>query len=474
MKTTYQIYFLLLIGVILVGCNSDKSINDEQGMYLKVSQRIDSLANEFLSQGNTVGFTIAILKNEDTLYNNGFGFIDTLRENGVNSETIFNLASISKLIGSAIVMKLVEEEVLSLDDSLEKLFPEFPNKDQARKIKLRHLISMTSGLKEYAPEIDSIFLASRIPPSKSDLLNFFSRQKLDFEPGQFYRYSNSGFVLLPFILERATNETYEELIERIINKPSGLNIKLITESQFDPNTSQFFEISNDKVNYRPHWSWLRGDGGMTATAIELAHVPALLMNEKIINSSSFKQMTSLTKLYDDLYSDYGFGVANGNFEGLDLWGHSGADKSFWSMMYYFPEQELTIVTFVNTNNTFYDAKELFIRVALNIFGKETPNYTEAEVTNYDKQTYIGKYLRPGDAQNQIIEITLSEKDNHLYYTYDGKIESGVKMYHLGDDEFWIEKWPTDRMKFVKDKENRILAFKEYYAGYFSQLRKKIK
>lgn len=463
----------MLIGVMLTSCDSNKFVKNEVGKNSKVSQQIDSLAFEFLSQGNTAGFSIAILKNEDTLYNKGFGFIDTLRENEANSETIFNLASISKLIGSVIVMKLVEDEVLSLEDSLEKLLPEFPNKDQAKKIKLRHLISMTSGLKEYAPEIDSIFLASGIPPSKINLLNFFSRQELDFEPGQFYRYSNSGFVLLPFILERATNETYEELIERIINKPTGLNIKLIAESQFDPNTSQFFEISNDKVNYRPHWSWIRGDGGMSATAIELVHLPALLMNEKIINNSSFNQMTSATKLNDELFSDYGLGVANGNFEGLDLWGHSGADKSYWSMMYYFPEKELTIVTFVNTNNSFYDAKELFIRVALSVFGKETPNYIEAEVTNYDRQIYIGKYLRPGDSQNQIIEIALSEKDNHLYYTYDGKLENGVKMYHLGDDEFWIEKWPTDRMKFIKNKENKVLAFKEYYAGYFSQLRKKI-
>ena len=464
---------LVIIGIILAQCDVKDPKRNTGEPRPSLSQKIDSIAYEFLSHKKTVGFSIAILKNNDTLYNKGFGFSDTLSIRKTNTGTIFNLASISKLVGSIIALKIAQEGMLSLDQTLEELLPEFPNKEHARKIRLRHLMSMSSGLKEYAPKFDSIYLASAIPPSQTDLLHFFSQQNLDFEPGQFYKYSNSGFYLLPLILERATGETYESLIERVINGPTGLHIRLFSESQFDSNTSQFFEIHDGKIEFRPIWSWIRGDGGMSATAIELAHVPLFLRSGIIINRASFGQMISPTRINDDLYSDYGLGVKNGSFEGSRMWGHSGADKTYWSMMYFFPESEITIVTMVNTNNTSYDARELFVRVALTVLKKETPDYTESEMEDYNRQMYIGNYFRPGDPTSQQVEITMKEEDNHLYYVYDGRMENGERMYCIGVDEFWIEKWPTDRVKFVRNKDGKILALKEYYAGYFAQLRRKI-
>lgn len=469
----YKIKLLFILGLAFANCRSNDISDGAKDELPALSQKIDSIAFKFLSQDKTVGFSIAILQNKDTLYNSAFGYTDTLRSQQTTPSTIFNLASISKLLGSIMVMKLVEEGKLSLDQSLVELLPDFPNTDQAKKIKLRHLISMTSGLKEYAPEMDSVYRTTGRPPTLTDLLAFFSRQRLDFEPGQFYKYSNSGFVLLPAILERATNISFEDLIDSILNKPTGLRIKLLSESQFDPNTSQHFEIQNGELAFRPFWSWIRGDGGLSASAIELAQIPFLLKDGTIINDTSFGQMIAPTKLKDDLLSGYGLGVKHGNFEGSRFWGHSGADKSFWSMMFFFPERDLTIVTLVNTNNTPYDAKELFTRVALATLNKETPNYKGSESENLDRQAYLGKYLRPGDTVDRIMKIVFNEKDNHLYYTYDGKVENGQKMYYLGNDEFWIEKWPTDRVKFARNSKEKVVALKEYYTGYFSQMRMKI-
>jgi len=470
----YKIKLLFILGLAFANCRSNDISDGAKDEFSALSQKIDSIAFKFLSQDKTVGFSIAILKNKDTLYNRGFGYTDTLRSRETTPGTIFNLASISKLLGSIMVMKLVEEGKLSLDQTLAELLPDFLNTDQAKKIKLRHLISMTSGLKEYAPEMDSVYRTTGKPPTLTDLLAFFSRQRLDFEPGQFYKYSNSGFVLLPAILERATNISFEDLIDSILNKPTGLHIKLLSDSQFDPNTSQHFEIQNGKLAFRPFWSWIRGDGGLSASAIELAQIPFLLRDGTIINEASFQQMIAPTKLKDNLLSGYGLGVKNGNFEGSKFWGHSGADKSFWSMMFFFPERDLTIVTLVNTNNTPYDAKELFSQVALVTLNKEIPNYKASEKEEVDRQAYIGKYLRPGDAVDRTMRIVWSEADEHLYYTYDGKVGNGQKMYYLGNDEFWIERWPTDRVKFARNSNNEVIALKEYYTGYFSQMRMKVK
>lgn len=137
-----------------------------------------------------------MLAEGDTLYNKGFGYTDTLREKLVNTNTVFNLASISKLVGSIMILKLVEKGVLSLDQTLGELIPDYPNAMQASKIKLRHLISMTSGLKEYAPHFDSLYINEGTSPEDQDVVDFLARNALEFEPGTFYRYCNSGFKLI--------------------------------------------------------------------------------------------------------------------------------------------------------------------------------------------------------------------------------------------------------------------------------------
>ncbi len=473
MRPSTQLIILPALAVMLTACGPSKAPTPKAPHRTSLIAKLDSIAHDFLAQGKTMGFSIAILKDDDTLYNKGFGFMDTLRTKETNTATVFNLASISKLIGSAITLKLAEEGVLSLDQTLGELLPEFPQREQAKAIKLRHLLSMTSGLQEYAPEIDSMYLATGRAPTKKDLLRFFARQQLAFSPGESYRYCNSGYVLLPFILERATGETYEDLIERIINQPTGLDIRLMADRVHDPNLTHFFELAGDQLKPRAPWTWLRGDGGLTASAMELAHLPPLLMRGAIIDTSSLRQLIAPTRLKGGLRPDYGLGVARGNFEGHRLWGHSGADKSYWSMMYYFPDDKMTIVTLVNTNDTPYDAKELYERVALAVFDQAVPDYTGSEVETYDRNSYAGEYYRSGDAPSRTITIVWHEADDHLYYTFAGKVEEGEKMHHLGNDEFWVEKWPTDRVKFVRNPENQVVALKEYYSGYFSQWRVKV-
>src|SRR5690606_12203998 len=107
------------------------------------------------------------------VYSRGFGFIDSMNTKLATAENYFLMASITKLVCAAMVVKLVEEQKLNLDQTLSELLPDFPNKEQATKVKLRHLLSHTSGLKDYAEVIDSVFMATGINPTKADFYNFF-------------------------------------------------------------------------------------------------------------------------------------------------------------------------------------------------------------------------------------------------------------------------------------------------------------
>ncbi len=468
----YQILFLLFI-LFFTSCGRQ---NPEMPLVetSTLQHKIDSVGNKFIEQGKVVGMSIAIMKANDTLYNNSFGFVDSLRSTPAQNDDIFLMASISKLVGATIIMKLVEEDVLDLEDKLIDLLPDFPVKDQAKQIELRHLISMTSGLKEYSKEIDSVYLSTGINPKKADYYNFFHKHELEFSPGSYYKYVNSGFLLLPMIIEEATNSTFEDQLDRIINQPTGFDIKLISDRLKNAEMTDYFELTDSAIINRPHWPWIKGDGGMTISAIQLAQFPIKWMDGTILSKQSFQQMIAPTKLGAGFDSEYGLGVKNGNFEGEKIYGHSGGDQSTYSMMFHFPNLNTTIVVMVNTNNTPASARNIFSEIARITLGKDKPNFKSKEKESSSLSLFTGIYLSPGDKPSQGAHIIFNPTDQHLYYSFSNEINSGEKMYYLGNNEFWIERWPYDRVKFVKNSVEEVVGLKEFYGGYMSQLRIKIK
>lgn len=472
MSNIYKLFAFTFIIVLLFGCERKKNETIRQNSNL-LESKIDSIGNKFIHGGKIMGFSIAVIKDDKTLYNKSFGFIDSLKTIPTENDHYFLMASISKLAGSTLVMKLVEEGTLNLDHSLLYLLPDFPNKEQGSKIKLRHLISMTSGLKEYASILDSVYVSTGKSPTKEDYYNFFNSHELEFEPGTYYKYVNSGFVLMAMIIERVTKMPFQNSIDRIINEPTGFDIELISSRIDNLKMSNHFQLIDGTIMKRKHWTWIKGDGGMTNTAIQLAQFPEKWMNGTIISQNSFQQMIAPTKLSSGFYSDYGLGVKNGDFEGVKMFGHSGGDVTTYSMMFHFPEVKTTITTMVNTNNTPSNARQIFSEIALIVLGKETPNYKLNEIKNEDISNLKGSYLSPGDKESKTAFIIYNEQDQSLYYTLDKIAKNGEKMYNLGNGEFWIERWPFDRIRFVKNDKDEIIALKEFYGGYMSQLKLKV-
>lgn len=450
------------------GCSVEKE--EANNSYILIEDRIDSIAQNFINGGQVMGLSIAVLSSSDTIYNKGFGFTDSSGKKPVTNQNIFRMASISKLIGSVVAMKLVDEGKLSLDQTLYELLPNFPNKEQSKKISLRHMLSHTSGLQDYASEIDSIFIKTGIAPTNEDFYSFFRDRELLFEPGENYSYCNSGFLLMSMIVERITSNSYQSEIDRIVNKPAGLNLKLIAETIDNPNTSEYFEMTDSGLEPKPHWTWIKGDGGLTTTSLDLAHFPSKWYSGSIIAKESFDAMTKPTVLKDGIETGYGLGVRNGVFTGLRMIGHTGGNKSLLSKMAYFPEKDITIVVFVNTDNTSSNARSVFGEVALAIFNEEIPDFSNNEVTEEDLKKFEGVYDYKGYKFDTSILIKLNQEDSHLYYCISETMCE--KMYNLGNGEFWIKKWPLDRVVFDLTDGEKVHALKEYYTGYYVLLRKK--
>ncbi|MEQ9465865.1 MAG: serine hydrolase domain-containing protein [Ekhidna sp.] len=452
---------------VTICCETKKTKSTDINQKIAV---LDSLGQSILKEGQVVGFSVAIMQGADTVYNQGFGFMDVEKTMPITKDTRFLMASVSKLIGSTLLMKLVEEEKLSLNKTLFELMPDFPNPEQAKKITLEHMISHTSGLPEYAKVIDTIFVKTGKAPTREDYLNFFKGRDLLFEPGSNYSYCNSGYVLLGIILEQITGNTLQQEFDRVINEPTSMDLKLIAEATSLPEMSPYWELVDSNYLHYPHWTWIQGDGGLTATSIMLAQFPRQWASGVIISPSSFEEMIMPRILTDGIQTGYGLGVRNGEFFGERIIGHTGGHKSTYAIMVYFPARDVSFVVFVNTDHTPTNARKVFGLFAAEYLGVQ-PNEPSISIKPLnDPSKYVGFYGAHNDKTEQIIEIKLNE-EGILVYCYK---EECFPMAYIGDHKFWIEEWPFDHVIFEINEKGEAIAIKEYFTGFYSLLRKKLK
>ena len=134
--------------------------------------------------------------------------------------------SITKTLTSTVILKLQDEGRLSINDNLTKYFPDYPH---GSKITIHHLLTHSSGIYNYTGDVgieDSLIVNH--PIAKERVLSYFKEKPLDFSPGKYYSYNNSGYFLLGLIIEKITGKPYESVVREYIFKPLGM-----TQSGFD-------------------------------------------------------------------------------------------------------------------------------------------------------------------------------------------------------------------------------------------------
>src|SRR5690606_17168904 len=326
--------------------------------------------------------------------------------------------------------------------------------------------SHTSGLKDYAEVIDSVFMATGINPTKADFYNFFGSNRPDFDPGQHYNYCNSGFLLTAMIIERVTGNSFGEELNRIINQATGLDIQLVADRVSDDRTTSAFEFEDSSLVYQPHWTWIKGDGGLTATPGHLALFPFYWSNGTIINEASFQEMCAPTKLNDGINTGYGLGVRTGDFEGEYCVGHTGGNKTTIAVMKFYPNLKTSVVVMVNTDNSPADALIIEGFVSLAVLKKPQPRLEEIEIAAFDTSPYVGTYTAPPNMYYGTgdLSIVTNEDDHHLYRKQPGQVPSDEKLNYLGAHTFALDRFPMDRMVFETDSSGRIAAFNTYWNG----------
>lgn len=189
----------------------------QQGeLVTRLTRALDSLARSDQFSG-----VVLLLRQGKPVFEHAYGMADREAKRANTMETVFNLGSINKTFTATAVRQLAAAAKLQLDSTVGFHWPDYPNAEVARKVTVRQLLQMQSGVG------GNIFGA---PPGKTrhdvrhnrDYMPLFVNEPLQFEPGTSRAYSNAGFVLLGLLIERASGEDYYDYVRTHIYEPAGM------------------------------------------------------------------------------------------------------------------------------------------------------------------------------------------------------------------------------------------------------------
>src|SRR5262245_34695483 len=239
---------------------------------------------------NIPGISLSVIKNGELLKAGGYGFANLELAVPASAETVYQLASVTKQFTAAAVLLLVEENRIRLDDTLSVYFDDTPN--TWRKLSVRHLLTMTSGIKDYNKSLGD----SREDFDYEKLWRIIADFPLEFEPGEKWAYSNSNYILLAALICRVTGQSYDEFLANRIFKQLGMtSTRRDIPSEIIKNRAALYESqSNRTVNCRFVNPTLfnNGDGGLVTTVLDMAKWDAALYPGKLFKASTLEKLWS--------------------------------------------------------------------------------------------------------------------------------------------------------------------------------------
>lgn len=452
-----------------MGCGGEQGhATDEAGDMPAPSHaltaRIDSIAQAALNGGPIAGLSIAVMRNGEVLHARGYGLADTKAKIPVTPETLFNAASVGKVIAAAAVLRLVDEGKLSLDDDLATLLPTFPNPEQGQRITLRQLLNHTSGLADYFYEYTR-WEEEGTPFNPAFVLDYVRDRPLDFEPGTEWRYSNTAFYLAGLIVERVTGRPWGDYVIEEIARPLGLESVVLCD-EAGLSRSVGYDVGEDggfALSVEDAEQGVRGDAGLCMTPLDLARLPDALATSGLLSNERLEAMLGPTVLANGVRVDAGLGVMRGSLDGHPLWGHVGGNASSnVAALLHYPDDGVTVAVLVNTR--FGDVGALMIEaeIARLVLGLGEPKLADLPLDPEAAALYLGTYA--GDRGGWRYHIV--SRDERLARVWAADDTTSVRpLLYQGNNVFGRSDWPMDRFVFHLTG-SQAHAYSVYYNGLF--------
>ena len=377
--------FALLLSIALLASAQD------------LNTRFDDIAKARVDSKHFMG-NVLLAKGDQVLFEKSYGLADMEWSVPNTAESKFRIGSVTKQFTAACILLLEDRGKLKTDDLVRKYVPNAPA--AWAKITIYHLLTHTSGIPSFTnfPEYEQF---QRQPTTPEKLLAFFRDKPLDFEPGSKWKYSNSGYEVLGYVIEKVTGQTYQQFLDENIFK-----LLEMRDSGYDSNS---LVIPHHAYGYTPgpHGVTVAGyvdmtvpyaAGGLYSTTRDLLKWQRGLFGGRLLKPASLQKMITPFK------DDYGCGLSITTVNGRKRIEHGGGIQGFNSELAYWPEEQMSVVVLANLNGS--APSDIAADLAATVHGEKVTLPSERkEITLTPEQLkpFVGRYSLTPEVN---VDITL--------------------------------------------------------------------
>ncbi len=448
------------------------------------TEQLDELLTAYTNKYQFNGTALVLDKGKELL-NKGYGLRDAETDFKNNAHTVFKIGSITKQFTATVILKLVEQGKLKLNDKLNTFFPDYPKGDS---ITIHHLLSHTSGIFSYTDDSDFIQNKSSNPATQAMMLSLFKDKPMTFPVGSDWAYSNSGYMLLGYIIEKVTHEPYESVIKKLIFNPLGM-----THSGFDfahlsiPNKATgYFSIKDKNKGKEVDSTVSYSAGAIYSTTDDLLKWHKALLKNSIIKRST------LEKAFTPYKNKFGYGWVVDSFVGKKGVYHNGSILGFTSNIYRVEADDVCIILLCNIGTPKIDDITKGLLSVLYDKPYVLPNTPKAIPVSAE---IVGKYLgifefspkfkaniireatklyaqRVGDAQKHLLipiaknRFFVSDVEQELEFVENEKGEFNNAILHTDDQPMTAQRVQSNPIPSLRD--TIVQLDKAFFEAYNQQ------
>ena len=398
--------------------------------------------------------SVLVARKDEVLLSQGYGMTNLEHDVFNSPQTKFRLGSITKQFTAAAILQLYDRGLLDVNDRISTFLP---NYSQGEQITIHQLLNHTAGIAEFT-ELDSFEQTTKIKVTLDDLIARFSHEPLEFIPGERYRYTNSGYIVLTKIIETVSGYSYDDYLQKYIFHPLAMN-----DSGCDRHETVLSNRASGYVftgeTYRNadfvDMSWTLGAGGMYSTIEDLYKWEQSFASDLVLNESSRKMLftpkVTIRESEDgkNFYHGYG-GIICTHFQRQLLY-HGGGIDGFSTRIARYPKEGVFIVVLANVEASATPAPVVWMAndLAAIVFNESycLPQQRQAVAIDpaiYNR--YVGQYnLEPGWTMN------ITKEGDRLFAQWVG--QERMELFAESETQFFAK--ITDApCTFVLDKTGR--------------------
>jgi len=314
-------------------------------------KEIETTVARFMAKNSVPGMSVAVVKDGEFVWAAGFGMADLENSVPATSQTLYRLASLSKPITAVAAMQLWQQGRLDLDVPVQKYCPAFPEKPEG-PITTRELLGHTAGIRHYrlGPVLDpQVASTKHLKNPVRDGLDFFKDDPLISKPGAEFHYSTYGYTVIGCVIEGVTGGQYQDYVRESVFSPADMHTAQVDDRfAIIPHRTRFYQkdvngqvLNSDFLDS----SYKIPGGGWLASAEDMAHFEAAMLDDRLVKRSTRNMMWTAT--LNQLGKGYGLGFGVTRQVDVVTISHGGDQQGASTFIGMVPARKLGVVVLIN-------------------------------------------------------------------------------------------------------------------------------